>query len=80
MGAGDGTTTISWSAPGAAYIEIHVGSPNGPLFTYDGNQGSAQTGPWVTDGTTFYLQDVSGGKPLTADNTLATLVVHLQRL
>ena len=79
-GAADGTTTIIWSAPSAAYIEIHVGSPNGPLFTYDGNYGSAKTGPWVTDGTTFYLQDVTGGKPLTADNTLATLVVHLQRL
>jgi hypothetical protein len=28
---------------------------------------------------TFYLQDVTGGKPLTADNTLATTVVHLQQ-
>ncbi len=78
-GAVDGTTTISWNAPSASYIEIHVGSPNGPLFVYEGNNGSAQTGPWVTDGTTFYLQDVTGGKPLTANNTLATLVVHLQR-
>jgi len=25
------------------------------------------------------LQDVTDGKPLTADNTLATLVVHLQK-
>jgi hypothetical protein len=79
-GAADGTTTISWSAPSAAYVEIHVGSPNGPLFTYDGNHGSEKTGPWVTDGMTFYLQDVTDGKPRTADNTLATLVVHLQRL
>jgi len=79
-GSADGTTTISWNAPNAAYIEIHVGSPNGPLFTYQGNQGSAQTGPWVADGTAFYLQDVTGGKPLTAANTLATLVVHLQKL
>ena len=39
--------------------------------------GSAQTGRWVSDGTTFYLQDVTSGKPLTANNTLATLVVHL---
>ena len=78
-GAADGTTTISWSAPSASYIEIHVGSPNGPLFTYDGNYGSANTGPWVTDGMTFYLQDVTDGKPRTANNTLATLVVHLQR-
>jgi hypothetical protein len=78
-GAAFGTTTISWNAPNAANIEIHVGSPNGPLFASGGNRGSQQTGPWVADGTTFYLQDVSGGKPLTASNTLATLVVHLQR-
>jgi hypothetical protein len=80
MGAADGTTTISWNAPNAANVEIHVVSPNGPLFASGGNQGSAQTGPWVADGTTFYLQDVTGGKPLTATNALATLVVHLQRL
>jgi hypothetical protein len=80
MGAADGTTTISWNAPNAANVEIHVVSPNGPLFASGGNQGSAQTGPWVADGTTFYLQDVTGGKPLTATNTLATLVVHLRRL
>jgi hypothetical protein len=79
-GAADGTTTISWNAPNASSIEIHVGSPNGPLFASGGNRGSAQTGPWVTDGTTFYLQDVTGGKPLSANNTLAMLVVHLQRL
>jgi hypothetical protein len=79
-GAGNGTTTIVWNAPNASYVEIHVGSPNGPLFASGGNQGSAQTGPWVTDGMSFYLQDAGGGKPLTASNTLATLVVHLQRL
>ena len=79
-GTADGTTTVNWSAPNAANVEVHVVSPNGPLFASGGNQGSAQTGPWVTDGTTFYLQDVTGGKPLTASNTLATLVVHLQRL
>jgi hypothetical protein len=79
MGAADGATTIGWNAPNAANVEIHIGSPNGPLFASGGNQGSVQTGPWVAEGTTFYLQDVSGGKPLTASNTLATLVVHLQR-
>jgi hypothetical protein len=31
----------------------------------------------LSDGLTFYLQDVSGGNPLTSDYTLATLVVHL---
>jgi parallel beta-helix repeat protein len=77
-GAIGGQTTLSWDAPDAQYIEIHLGSPNGQLFTYMGNRGSIQTGPWVGDGTTFYLQDVTGGNPLTADYTLATLVVHLQ--
>jgi hypothetical protein len=73
-----GSTTINWIAPDAQVTEIHIGSPNGPLFTAGGNRGSAQTGPWVADGVTFYLQDVTGGKPLTLDYTLATLVVHLQ--
>jgi hypothetical protein len=79
-GSADGATTITWNAPTAQNVEIHIGSPSGPLFTYEGNRGSIQTGPWVTDGTTFYLQDVSGGKPLTAANTLAILVVHLQKI
>ena len=72
-------TAISWNVPNASFTEIHVGSPNGPLFASGGNQGSVQTGAWVTDGMTFYLQDVTGGKALTANNTLATLVVDPQR-
>ena len=74
-----GVTTLSWSAPDADVIEIHVGSPNGPLFTQMGTRGSIQTGLWVSDGLTFYLQDVTSGKLLTSDYTLATLVVHLQK-
>jgi len=74
-----GSTTISWSAPDAQVIEIHIGSPDGPLFTRMGNRGSIQTANWVSDGMTFYLQDVTDGKPLTSDYTLAMLVVHLQK-
>jgi len=74
-----GMTTLSWSAPDADVIEIHVGSPNGPLFTQMGTRGSIQTGLWVSDGLTFYLQDVTGGRPLTSAYTVATLVVHLQK-
>ncbi len=74
-----GTATLSWRAPNAQVIEIHVGSPSGPLFTHNTNRGSMITGLWVTDGLTFYLQDLTGGKPLTAANTLATVVVHLQQ-
>jgi len=75
----EGQTTINWSAPDAQVIEIHVGSPNGVLLTQQGNRGSIQTGAWVSDGLTFYLQDVTGGNPLTSDYTLAMLTVHLQR-
>ena len=74
-----GSTTINWNAPDAQVIEIHIGSPDGTLLTQQLNRGSIQTGTWVSDGLTFYLQDVTGGKPLTSDYTLATLVVHLQR-
>jgi parallel beta-helix repeat protein len=74
-----GMTTLSWNAPDAQFIEIHIGSPTGALFAFSGNRGSVQTGLWVTDGMTFYLQDVSNGNPLTADYTLARLVVHLQK-
>jgi len=49
------------------------------LFLSGPNRGSAQTGAWVTDGMTFYLQDVSTGNPLTLANTMATLVVTVQQ-
>jgi hypothetical protein len=42
-----------------------------------GSQGSASASGWVSDGLTFYLQDVSGGKALTGANTLATVTAHL---
>ncbi len=74
-----GSTTLSWNAPDAQVVEIRIGSPDGPIFAYMGNRGSIQTGAWVSDGMTFYLQDVTGGKPLTSDYTLAELVVRLQR-
>lgn len=74
-----GMTTLSWNAPDVQSIEIHIDSPTGPLFALSGNRGSVPTGLWVTDGMTFYLQDVSNGNPLTADYTLAKVVVHLQK-
>ncbi len=74
-----GATTLAWNAPDAERIEIRMGAPDGPLFTTMGNRGSIQTGPWVSNGTVFYLQDVTGGRPLTADFTLARVVVRLDR-
>ena len=74
-----GSTALSWNAPDVQLIEIHISSPDGPLFASAGNRGSIQTGNWVSEGLSFYLQDVTDGKPLTADFTLATAVVHLQK-
>ena len=66
---------LTWGAPGASQVEIHVGAPDGILMLQAGSSGSATTGLWVSNGTTFYLQDVSAGKPLVAANTLAQLTV-----
>jgi uncharacterized protein (TIGR03437 family) len=74
-----GATTFYWSAPGSVVTaEVHVGAPDGPLVSRGPNVGNGQTGQWVTDGMVFYLQDVTKGKALTPDNTLATLTVHVR--
>ena len=79
-GAAEGATTLIWNVSNAQFIEILVGTPTGPLFADGGNRGSATTPTWVTDGMTFYVQDVSGGIPASASNTVATLVVHLLKM
>ena len=68
-----GQTTLAWNAPGASQVEIRIGSPMGRLMAQLGGYGTARTGRWVPNGLTFFLQDVSGGKALTAENTLATV-------
>ena len=59
---------------------MRVNSPGGPLFAAGFSTGSAQTGVWVTNGMTFYLQDASGGANSATSSaaTLATLTLHLQ--
>ena len=75
--SGAGMTTLTWTAVGTNAIEIRVGRPDGDLFAKAVPDGSWKTGKWVGDGMVFYLQDVSGGKPLTAENTIATAVVNV---
>jgi len=79
--SGLGTVTVSWACPSTVqYVEVRIGNPNGPLFTVNTGTGSAATGAWVTDGMLFYLQDVTYPKnlSLTAANTLAITIAHLQ--
>jgi hypothetical protein len=72
-----GATTLSWRAPLVEEVELRVGAPDGRLLARLGPIDSVATGRWVTEGMTFYLQDVTGGLPLAADHTLAVLVAHL---
>src|SRR5271157_4619180 len=70
---GIGQITLTWSAPGVSTTEVHLSSPSGQLFTRAAGSGSAATGEWVTNGMTFYLQDVSTSTP---GSTLATFTAH----
>jgi peptidoglycan/xylan/chitin deacetylase (PgdA/CDA1 family) len=74
---GLGTTTLRWWAEDVTAVEVRVNAPDGVLFSRSGAVGSAQTGPWVSDGMVFYLQDVSNGSPLTSAHTLATITVKV---
>jgi hypothetical protein len=74
---GQGRTTVSWMTYATSRVEVHVDAPDGPLFARSGpGIFSQKTGQWVRDGTRFYLQNVSGGLPLTPENTITTVTVR----
>jgi SAM-dependent methyltransferase len=73
-----GATHLEWAAEGASMVEVHVDCPAGPLVSRSGPSGSFDTGEWVRNGTTFFLQDVSGGHPLAPDYTLDTVTVAVR--
>ena len=73
---GLGQTTLSWLTHGTSKVEVRVNAPDGLLFARLGpGRHSQSTGQWVRDGTTFYLQNVSKGLPLAAENTIATVTL-----
>jgi hypothetical protein len=78
---GLGQTTLLFWTDKSTFVEIHVGTPDGPMlgqFRSRGvTSGVSKTGSWVSDGMTFYLQDVAG-KPLVAQYTLATVKVSVK--
>jgi hypothetical protein len=64
---GLGRTTVSWMTYATSEVEVHVDAPDGPVFVRSGpGSFSHKTAQWARDGTTFYLQNVSGGLPLTS--------------
>ena len=73
---GLGDTTVSWISYATSKVEVRVNALDGPVFTRSGAGSFARkTGHWVRGGTTFYLQNVSGGLPLTPENTLGVITV-----
>jgi glycosyltransferase involved in cell wall biosynthesis len=73
-----GATTLEWQAIGAGTIEVRMHAPAGALVARSVPSGSTTTGIWVTDGMCFYLQDVSGGLPLTRANTIAAVRIRVR--
>ncbi len=77
---GLGQTTLSWLAYGTSKVEVRINAPDGRVLARKGpGRHSQPTGQWVRDGTTFYLQNVSKGLPLTAENTIAVVTVKQQK-
>jgi hypothetical protein len=78
-GSGFGVAELFWKVPDGVAFEIHVNEPGGPLFSAGENSGHARTQKWVTNGMEFFLQDVTGGKSLVRENTLAHVKVSVSR-
>ncbi len=76
---GLGAVELNWTANPGTRTEIHVNAPDGPMLTAGGAAGQAKTPNWVKDGTEFFLQDVSEGRPLTPDFTLARVRVGVAK-
>lgn len=77
-GSGLGVAHIAYTLePPVLSADVRIDSPNGPQMASTGQSGFATSGKWAVDGMVFYLQDTSGGKSLTPENTLATVTVRL---
>ena len=72
-----GKTMLRWHAP-VDKVEIHLGSAGGKLFAAGGHDGNAETGVWVADNMTFYLQDATSPTPTDKSATLALLPVAVR--
>lgn len=74
-----GDFRLEWSSAGTFELEVRVGRPDGLLLARTGSSGAIATGPWVTDGTLFFLQDVDHERPLTFAHTLAVSRARVER-
>ena len=74
---GLGSATIKWESRGTKLVEVHVDYPNGPLFSRTENSGEEETGRWIYNGRSLYLQDISDGLQLSYKNTIDMVRVFL---
>jgi hypothetical protein len=72
-----GKTTLSWKTP-VQSVQIRIGSADGKLFSTGAGAQQAETGIWVTNGMTFYLQDNTAPNPTDSSATLAKLTVAVK--
>ncbi|MGB5291287.1 MAG: hypothetical protein WBN41_07535 [Lysobacterales bacterium] len=69
-GSGVGATLLEWGDLDS--FEIHMNTADGPLFAASAGEGSAMTGKWVADGSTFVLVDKASGDALQTLTVNAT--------
>jgi Ferritin-like domain len=79
-GATTGSAMICFNAPGVQQVAIVLNSPSGIILGTGSGSGCITTGPYLTNGSQIFLQDISNGKSLSAANTLASLVITVKSM
>jgi hypothetical protein len=76
-GGKTGKTTVYWKAP-VKEVQLRLGAPNGTLWGNGPGTSHSETGAWVSNGMTFYLQDNTAPNPTDPSATLAKLTVFVK--
>ncbi|MGB5489156.1 MAG: OmcA/MtrC family decaheme c-type cytochrome [Lysobacterales bacterium] len=72
---GHGSVVLNWEYTDSVEIRVRTASnPDGKLFATGGPSGSAETGKWVADGTTFDIYDTNTQKLLQSVPVNATVL------
>jgi hypothetical protein len=67
---------LRWSTVGVQAVEVRIGAPDGSIWASGKPADTRETGPWVSTGTTFFLQNASDGNGAGPQKTLAKVVVR----